>query len=193
MKNYSLILEMVAVLLNSIGYFLYFMQIRSGKSNPNFTSWSIWAFLCILNFFSFREISQNFILSLQFFSDAIGCIFIFSYTLMLKKFDHPKNKEIVTLFLGIISIFFWWQFKSAEFANLIICFAFIISFLPTTEGINKNPLIEYPTSWYFCGSSYLLTMINIIILKDEKIERELVPNFVLFILHIWVAIRSKKA
>lgn len=163
---------------------------KRGDSEPKLVSWGIWSFLSLLNFFSYREMT-DLITSLQFFSDAILCTVIFFYAYFHKKFEVLSREDYEVLFLGFLSIIFWWQFKEASYANLVICICYLISFYPTIKEVQKNPNSENPVSWYVCTLAYGITTYAVCLEKDsEKID--LLAPSVLFILHLVIAFFAKK-
>jgi hypothetical protein len=163
---------------------------KKGDSEPKLVSWGIWSFLSLLNFFSYREMT-DFITSLQFFSDAVLCTIIFFYAYFHKKFEVLSREDYEVLFLGFLSIIFWWQFKEAIYANMMVCICYLISFYPTIKEVWKNPNSENPVSWYVCTFAYGITTYAVQLEKSFQIIDFLAPS-ILFLLHLVIAILAKK-
>ncbi len=180
----------LAVLLNTLGYVLYYFQMKRGDSEPKLISWGLWSFLSLLNFLSYREMTDLF-LSLQFFSDALLCVAIFLYAYFHKKFEVWSRENYGVSGLGILAILVWWQFKEAVFANVIVFFCYIISFYPTIKEVIKNPNSENPLSWYICTVGYGLHIYAIHLEENSEGIDYLTPC-VLFILHLAIAFFAKK-
>ena len=163
---------------------------QRGDSEPKLVSWGIWSFLSILNFFSYREMT-DFITSLQFFSDAILCTIIFFYAYFHKKFELLSREDYEVLVLGFISIIFWWQFKDASYVNIAVCICYLISFYPTIKEVWKNPNSENPISWYVCTFAYGITTYSVQLEKSFQVIDLIAPS-ILFLLHLVIAILAKK-
>ena len=184
-----LLISIIAVILNTIGYILYYFQMKRGDSEPKSVSWGMWSFLSILNFLSYREMTDLF-LSLQFFSDAVLCVIIFFYAYFHKKFETWSIENYEVAGLGLTSLIFWWQFKNAEYANMIICICYMISFWPTLKEVWHKPNSENPVSWYVCTFAYGFSILNVY-LENSKFVDYLAP-VVLFLLHLVIAFFAKK-
>lgn len=180
----------LAVLLNTLGYVLYFLQIKRGDSEPKLISWWLWSFLSVLNFLSYREMTDLF-LSMQFFSDALLCVAIFIYAYFHKKIVVWSREDYEVLGLGILAIIIWWQFKEAVFANVIVFFCYIISFYPMIKEVIKNPNCENPLSWYICTLGYGLH-IYAIYLEENSENLDYLNPITLFVLHLVIALFAKK-
>ncbi|OGF26047.1 hypothetical protein A2303_04575 [Candidatus Falkowbacteria bacterium RIFOXYB2_FULL_47_14] len=164
------IFGVMAALLHGTSYFLYNLQAKSGKSTPNIASWGIWVFLAALNAFSFREMSGNTVLALQFFTGSGACALTFLYVLSIGKFARPKPREAVVLALGLFSAAVWWIFRSAAGANMIVLLALIISFFPTWEGVWRDPYKETPLTWVLWTAAYGFTIIAVIIKHGQLLS-----------------------
>ncbi len=181
--------------LNIVGYFIYFLQIKRGDSEPKSVSWGLWSILSFLNFIFYRIMKDDYYAASIFFIDAVCCTIILFY-----KFKNKNKKKKIKILnqvdykilpLGLISFFVWWQFKNVGYANIIICFCYIISFWPTIKEVWKDPTSENPVSWGICTFAYTLGVLNLLVEGDLNILNYLV-YFVLIFLHAIVAIFAKK-
>lgn len=163
---------------------------KRGDSEPKLVSWGIWSFLSLLNFFSYREMT-DLITSLQFFSDAVLCTVIFFYAYFHKKFEILSREDYEVLVFGFLSLILWWEFKEASYANIIICICYLISFYPTIKEVWKNPNSENPVSWYVCTFAYGITSYVVSFETKFDFVDFLAPS-ILFLLHLVIALLAKK-
>jgi hypothetical protein len=191
MHELTVALGLMAALLHGVAYVLYSVQTKIGKSSPNAASWSIWAFLATLNALSYHEMSGDLVASLQFFTGSVACILTFLYVLTIGKFSKLKPKEWGLFVLGLLATLVWWKFRSATGANLIVLVAFIISFIPTFEGVLRDPFKETSSSWILWTLAFLVTTTNVV-LRDSKPIALLTP-IVLLIAHSSIAILSTQS
>lgn len=191
LQELTITLGLTAALLHGVAYVLYNMQAKLGSSKPNAASWSVWAFLATLNALSYREMSGDAVMTLQFFTGSVACILTFLYVLTIGKFSRLKPKEWGLFTLGLLATLVWWKFRSATGANMIILVAFLISFIPTFEGVLRDPFKETPRSWMLWTLAFLVTTINVV-LRDGKPVTLLTP-IVLFLTHGSIALLSAQS
>lgn len=190
MQELTIALGVVAALLSSTAFILYGVQSKIGASSPNAASWGIWAFLATLNAFSFREMTNDTVATLQFFAGSAGCIFTFVYVFIIGRFSRLKQREWAMFALGILATLIWWKFRSATMANMIVLVAFIFSFIPTFDGARRDPFKETPLPWTLWALAFLITTANVV-LRDNKSIAFITP-VVLFISHGSIAILSSQ-
>ena len=188
MQELTIALGLTAALLHGVAFILYNVQTKLGKSSPNVASWSIWAFLATLNALSYREMTGDVVATLQFFTGSVGCILTFLYVLTIGKFSWLKPREWGLFALGILATLVWWKFRSATGANMIVLVAVIISFVPTFEGVWRDPFKETPRSWILWTLAFLVATTNVV-LRDGKPIALLTP-VVLLIAHGGIAVLS---
>lgn len=188
MQELTIALGLTAALLHGVAYVLYNVQAKLGKSSPNAASWSVWAFLATLNALSYREMSGDLVATLQFFTGSVACVLTFLYVLTIGKFSRLKPKEWGLFALGLLATVVWWKLRSATGANMIVLVAFLISFIPTFEGVWRDPFKETPRSWTLWTLALLITTTNVV-LRDGKPIALLTP-IVLLVAHGSIAILS---
>lgn len=191
MQELTIALGLTAALLHGVAYILYNTQTKLGKSSPNAASWSVWAFLSVLNALSYREMSGDVIMALQFYIGSVACILTFLYVLTIGKFSKLKLKEWGLFALGLLATVVWWKFRSATAANMIVIVAFLISFIPTFEGVWRDPFKETPRPWTLWTLAFFATTTNVV-LRDGKFIAFLTP-VVLFIAYGSIAILSRQS
>lgn len=169
MKEFSLVLGVAAALLHGVAYVLYNVQAKLGKSSPNAASWSVWAFLATLNAFSYREMSGDVVATLQFFIGSVACVLTFFYALTIGNFSWLKPKEWGLFALGLLATIVWWQVRSVAGANMIVLAAFLISFIPTLEGVWRDPSKETSRSWMLWAVAFFMTTTNVVLRGGKPI------------------------
>jgi len=192
MDTISLVLGVVAALLHAAAYVLYNRQAKLGQSQPNPISWSVWAFLAILNALTFTGMSDR-VSALQFVAGSVACFCTFIYVLTIGKFAWPKRgaKEWKIFGLGIIAAIVWFAFHSAEWANMVVLLGFVISFKPTYDGVKADPNKETPLSWVIWTVAFGITIINLII-RDKELVAFITP-VVLLLSHGSIAVLSRQS
>lgn len=191
MQELTIALGVAAALLHGVAYVLYNVQAKLGSSKPNAASWSVWAFLATLNALSYREMSGDAVAALQFFTGSVACILTFLYVLTIGKFSKLEPKEWGLFALGLLATLAWWKFRSATGASVIILVAFLISSIPTFEGVWRDPFRETPRSWALWTLAFLVTTTNVV-LRDGKPIALLTP-IVLLVVHGSVAVLSTQS
>lgn len=154
-------LAVVAALLHGVAYILYNVQTKLGQSKPNIASWSIWTFLAILNALTFKEVSKDFVSSLQFATGSVACSVTFFYVLSIGKFKWPTPHELRLFGLGALATAVWLVLRNSGVASLIITVAFLISFVPTWEGVWRNATTEKPLAWILWTTALTISAVNI--------------------------------
>ena len=190
MQEVTVILGITAALLHGVAYVLYNLQAKKGQSSPNAVSWSIWAFLAILNAFSYREMSGDLVATLQFITGSVACTFTFFFALFIGSFSWPEREDWYCFALGLMAGLVWWKLKSAAGANMVILVAFLISFFPTLRGVWKDPSKETSRPWTIWSVAFVITTANVV-LRDCKPIALLMP-IVLLIAHGSIAVLSRK-
>lgn len=190
MDQVRLALGIVAAVLHGLGYYLYSRHTKLGQSTPNIASWSIWAFLATINALTYRVMSGDPAATLQFFMGSIGCMLTFLFALAMGKFSWPKRWEHWAMFiLGIVATVVYYRFRNATSANMIVLVAFVISFIPTLEGVIRDPFVEVPRSWVIWTVAYMITTMNVTLNPDWRLVSLLMP-VVMVVAHGAVAVLS---
>lgn len=191
MDTISLVLGVVAALLHGTAYAIYNRQAKLGQSQPNPVSWSVWAFLAILNALTFKGMS-DWVLALQFVAGSVACFLTFIYVLFIGKFAWPRRgaKEWKIFGIGIIAAIVWFVFRSAEWANMVVLLGFVISFKPTYDGVKADPNRETAFPWVIWTVAFAVTIINLII-RDKELVAFITP-VVLLVSHCSIAVLSRK-
>lgn len=170
----------MAAPLHALGFVLYGKQALKGESVPRVVSWGLWAFLATLNAFSFRQMSDN-VTALVSLTGSAGCIMLFLYVLTIGRFTRLTVKEWAQLIAGFFAILVWMNL-GATVANMLLVGIAVWSFIPTFEGVWKNPYSEKPAPWWLWTTAYLFTTIFTFIFRDGWTARMVMP-ITLTVLH----------
>lgn len=165
---------------------------RRGDSDPKSVSWSLWSFLSVINCISFNYMTNSLLLSLVFIIDSILCIFILFYGVHLKKFPFFDSKDWLFFALGFVSIIVALVTKNPNLSNMIICVAYVFSFVPTIKGVWDKRDSENPLSWWMCSIAYLFLIISVFLKKSDSDITDFFAPVILFILHLIIALFAKK-
>lgn len=190
MQTLTVILGVLAAGLHGTAYVFYNRQTWRGTSHPNAASWSVWAFLSILNAASYRSMSGDTVTSLQFLTGSVACLLTFLITLVTGRFTALSRIEWRVLTMGIIAAGVWRVFQSATGANMIILVTFVVSFMPTLVGVWRDHRKETPRSWILWTTAFAVTCINVV-LRERGITTFITP-FVMLLLHGGVAVLARK-
>ncbi len=184
------ILAVLAALIHGIGFVLYNVQTKLGKSEPNPVSWFLWAFLATLNALSFSAMN-SLVSALQFLTGSIGCIVTFLYVLVIGKFKVPKMQEWGMFLLGLVAIVVW-KLSGPTNANLILVGIVVWSFVPSVVGVLSDPRKERSTAWWFWTTATTITTLHTFMFKGGWTISMVMP-IVLVSTHGIVALLSSKS
>ncbi|MHB8831307.1 MAG: hypothetical protein ACYC44_04300 [Patescibacteria group bacterium] len=159
MDKMELALGITAALMHVVAFVIYNRQMFIGSSEPKSATWTLWAFLTVLNSTSYLAMSQDWLKSLLPLCSSTACVITFGVALAKGKFKKPDWTDRTIQVLGICSCLIWWGFKTATIANLILQICVILSFIPTFSGVWKNPRIERAPPWFIWSSAYILSIV----------------------------------
>ena len=191
MEELGYALGIMAALLHGVAYVWYNIQTKLGQSRPNPASWSIWAFLAILNAWSFLKASNDLAVTLQFIMGSVACFCTFVYVLVIGKFDWPEKGHWVACVIGFVAAVIWWVTDSPTLGNVAIIIAFVISFWPTFSGALRDPHKEGPIPWWIWSIAFAVTLGNTVWRWDGNYWTP-IPSAVLLILHFSIVPLSSK-
>lgn len=155
----EVILGIVAGLIHIVAFAIYHRQMLLGTSRPNRATWTLWVFISTLNCISYIAMSRDVIKGLLPIASTIACIVVFVVSLFKGKLSKLNLGDQVALMLGFVSIFVWWGYRSATYANLLLQVCIVISFIPTIHGVWEDPKNEKALPWFIWSSAYILTII----------------------------------
>lgn len=180
--DFVVVLSLLAGCLHLIAVGIYNKQMLKGTSQPNTATWSLWAFLIVLNVSSYAVMSGDWVKSVLPAAGAFASVATFLFSLYKGKLSKLDRLDTFALGIGIVSGLAWWYYKSATFANLILQVSIVISFVPTYRGVLKDPRKERALPWYLWSTAYLVGMI-VVFLRWQNQYEDLVYPFLCFLLH----------
>lgn len=161
----------LAAILHGVAYAIYLFQVYGGGSVPNPSSWTVWAFLCVLNAVTFWKASKDPLMTAQFFTGSLACIIVWIYALISGKFSGLDAMGWATLISCLLACFVWWLTRKAIYANLVVAGILFVSAIPTIIGTWKDPRVERALPWWLWTFAFTLTFVNVIRRKDRENRR----------------------
>lgn len=166
----------------------------TGDANPNAASWTLWVVIVVLNAVSYGIMTGDSVKAYLLFASSLGVIAVFVNAFRRGAFKPLSEWDRTTFFIGIIAIVVWWRFNSATYGNIILQFAFFISFIPTLRSVIKDPLCEPPIPWFLWGIS-IAGMLVVVLLRWQGQLQDLIYPIQGSILHTLIgifALRGRK-
>lgn len=184
------LLGLLAGVLQLIGFGIYNWGIFTKKTNPNICTWSIWAFIVILNSSTYFAMSGDLAKNFLPIASAIANVLTWIFALTRKNKGSLSSNDWVILLLGIISAVVWAVYKDAAYANLIIQVALFISCIPLYKGVITKTHREEPLAWFFWSAAYAILCIVVFSSKSLRWEEIIFPvNCLIF--HFGVGVIAK--
>lgn len=187
--NVAAILGVMAGLIHVVAFALYHRQMLLGTSRPNRATWTLWVFISTLNCISYIAMSRDIVKGLLPIASTSACIVVFIASLFKGRLSRLNLGDYVNLVLGFISLFVWWAYRSATYANLLLQVCIFISFVPTYKGVWQDSSNEKSLPWFVWSSAYILNII-IIFLRWKGQYQDFVYPVNCFLLHFGVGILS---
>jgi len=159
----GIVLGWAAFALHLLAFAVYNWKMLRGKSTPNITTWSVWAFVASLNCVTYFFMGDDWITSLQPLASSLACLLTFGLCLFRREFKRPTKMEIVILLVSAMAILFWWLYQNATYANLILQLGFVLSFVPTVRTIIRKPSSESALPWLMWGVVYCLLIATVLL------------------------------
>lgn len=153
------LLAYTTLLCSIIAFVIYNWQMLLGQSSPNAASWTIWAFITILNFTSYKAMSKDWIKSLLPTLNSLLCILTFVIAIYRGRLAALSSYDIIALGLGVATSVVWWQTKSATKAQMLLQVCVAIGFIPTYISVWSNPSNERLLGWVLWSVMFALQII----------------------------------
>lgn len=148
-----------AALCHLYGYYLYNRTAIRKQNDPNAASWLVWAVMAILNALTYRAITDT-VSALQFIVGSFASSASFLFMWYHGRFQKISRKEKTLLGVALIMLMVWKLFDAPAVANVIFAITFVFSFIPTYDGVTKNPHKETATPWVWWSVGFVLTIIG---------------------------------
>lgn len=151
-------LALTAGLISVLAFVLYNWKGLMGATQPNVSSWAVWALITILNFTSYKKLTGDWVKSLLPTANAVMCILTAILSLRTGSFRVLSSVDQLCLLIGMLAGLCWWVFKSKDFAEklvqIVLEVAIVIGFIPTIVGAQHNPSSEPWQAWLLWTVSF---------------------------------------
>lgn len=185
----AIVISVVASLIHVYAFIIYNNNQISKEGKPSIVSWFLWAAAASINFFSYKEMSEDIVLSLLPATGSAMCVITFLITLFKGKFKKPGKGDYFVLSVGVLSIFLWNYFDSAMIANFMMLFGGLIAFFPTYQNIIEDSKAEPPKPWFIWTIAFFLGAVVVVLKWDGDYENLAYPVLSGFG-HLFIAIFS---
>ena len=159
-----------ASLMHIVAFLVYNKQTLCGKIRPNIMTWSIWAFVTLLNLASYKAMSGDWIKTILPIISSVMCIATFVISLFVGKFARVSKYDLIALALGIVTPLVWWHFKSATYANMILQASIAIGFVPTFRSVCELPQNEKPLAWFLWSLAYTIGIVVVLMRWNNQYQ-----------------------
>jgi len=143
---------------------IYLTQIIKNKSTPNPSTWMIWVSINTINTATyFAVVDKNIWIALASLISAVVAVLIFSTSLFKGKFTNLNRIDVVSLVVAIGVGLFWKVSSNAVVSNVALQTVFVISFLPTINGLFIKAARERPVPWVLGTIAYVLQIFIVLL------------------------------
>jgi uncharacterized membrane protein YqaE (UPF0057 family) len=158
MERIALLVSVVGVSIYLLAFAYYIREMLVGKAIPNAATWSLWAFLAIVNVATYHVMTGNLVLSVQSYGAGLMNVGTFLLALKRGKFAPLGKLDKVILAIGLAAVAVWIVGGSATWANMLLQVCIFISIIPTWVSVGKNPGSESPWPWLMLSLSYIFQL-----------------------------------
>lgn len=163
-------LGILSGLTHATAFLIYNKQIFKGTSRPNTTTWTLWSVMATLNCVSYLFMSGDVVKGIISISGSVLCVGTFLLSIAKGKLSKLNKWDIAVLVIGFMAVGFWWVFRNATCANLILQICFLVSFIPTYRGVIGDPKSEKGLPWFIWGLAYFITIIVVILRWNNQYQ-----------------------
>ncbi|HEY4490315.1 MAG TPA: hypothetical protein VJC12_03645 [Candidatus Paceibacterota bacterium] len=173
----------VGVLAGIVQLAGYWVYNRTAKK-PSSMSWFIWGIGSLITFYLYSELVQDWVKEFLPFVCMLAAFATFIVCAIRRKFDWPDRMDVAVLGLDVLVVAYWFLYREATWANLLLQIDVAISFIPQFRGVWRNPDSEDWKPWLIWSVAYLL-LLTTVLMKWESWWELLYPiNY--FLLHVSV-------
>lgn len=165
METAAFLTSCVGTLLYLLSFYDFNRNMLKGRSLPNPATWSLWAYLAVMNAATYLVMTGSVIASIQTFGGAAANLTTFYLAWKFGKFRSLKKEELGLLASGIVAGMMWSFSRSATVGNVIIVSCFLTSILPTIKDVYRKLKREHPRPWIGWGISYAFQVVALIFLR----------------------------
>lgn len=162
----EILLGVIIALTQIAGYYFYYLSVKNGV-RPNTTMWSIWAFGSLLNFFSYAQLSGDWVKDVLPLACSLACIVLYVHMLSRGRFQKLTKSDWAIVSADMIAVIIWFATDSALVANIAFQVGTIISFIPVYKEVYDEEENEKQLPWLVWSSAYFLDIV-LVGLRYEK-------------------------
>ena len=166
----TVVIAVIAALTHGIAFILY----NRTAQNPKAASWAVWAFSAALNALTYRVMSNDLVMTLQFYTGSVACFLTFVYLLARGRFGWPSEGAWASLVLACVALLVWHRLQNATWANMILLVSVGISFIPTFTGALKQHEDEPMLPWALWTAAFVMSSFNVW-LRDGNVMSYVTP------------------
>jgi SET domain len=155
-----------AMVLNVLGYGLYWLGIRQQLVKPNRSSWLIWSAVTTVEALTYQALNQGMAQNIVFFVAAASCLFITLAIWRQSAWQRPSDAELLCIAIAAASLIIWFGFQSSFWAHVLIVAAVPVSFLPTWISASQDHRRELSPGWGLWTLADFSTLMVIISASD---------------------------
>ncbi|MCB9094982.1 MAG: hypothetical protein H6621_07950 [Halobacteriovoraceae bacterium] len=159
--------------ISSMG--IYFINLTKGKSIPNPATWITWLVIGLINLLTYFYLANgNFLKALPLLFVVGGIILVAVYSSVNGKFARLSTLDMICLAVALVVGVFWQISGNPQTANLLLQIVYVISFIPTVNGLRKKEIFESSPPWILAVIAYSLMIVGIIMSWGQSSWIELV-------------------
>lgn len=188
MTTLSITFGVLAGLLQLVAYGIYSWHVLHDRIKPNAASWSIWALGAVLETVSYVFVTGDWVKNILPVVCALSAVTLFVFCVSKGKFSGLTSWEWVLTVMDMAALLIWWFSQSATYANFLLVFTAVLSFIPLFVHTWNNPASENALPWGLWSLAYLL-MTFTVLMRWEKPE-DLVYPLTFLVLHLVIAVAA---
>lgn len=168
---FSALLAIVACVVQVIAFAVYNRSILAKDAHPNVASWGIWAFITVLNFKSYQEMSQDWMKSALSTISSLLCIITFIVLVLMKReWKRIDAFDVAAFCLGIVACIWWWYSNSPVYGYVILQASIIIGYVPTVRNVWRKPEDENPLPWFIWTVAFCINAVVVLLRWQQVLE-----------------------
>ena len=165
-----IILIILAAIISTFAYIIYYNDIKQSSISPNRFSWIIWSISTFLEALTYDIVTNDILKSICFYTSAICCILITIKIWTTSKWAKPNWTEKISLAFCFLALLVWITFNSILITHLLLLLAIPIAFIPTYKNAQNDFHSENSRAWLLWSISDILVVLIIIIRLKATVE-----------------------
>ncbi|MDD5251326.1 MAG: hypothetical protein PHT12_01660 [Patescibacteria group bacterium] len=162
------------------------------RPDPKAASWLPWIYIAALNSTSFHSMTNDWLKAMPMFTPVLGCLAVTVATAWLKRWGTMPLTDLTSFAVAIAATTVWAVSREAQYANLSLQLAAIISFAPIILGLLRRTDRENPLPWLVFSAAYLLNG-SVVVLRWSGHWQDAVALSVDFSGHLLIGLLALRA